>query len=105
MFGFLILGMRGWKRFAAGHAGSGPTFELLGGEIVDGDGVLKKGIIAGHDGNSAIGDEVAGAVGFGVIADGGAFGRWTLRSMMQRRTRQWRPTATCEKRMEESTSE
>src|SRR5580658_9054537 len=49
-------------------------WSLLGGEIVDGYGILKKGIIAGYDCDTAIGDEVAGAVGYGVVADGGAFG-------------------------------
>src|SRR5580692_1526889 len=51
-----------------------PAFELLGGEIVDGYGVLEERVVASNHGNAAIGDEVTGAVGFGVVADGGAFG-------------------------------
>src|ERR1700730_12838410 len=46
---------------------------LLAGEVIHRDGVLKERVVAGDDGNPAIGDEVARAVGFGVVADGGAF--------------------------------
>src|SRR5271156_887080 len=52
-----------------------PNQPLLAGEVVHRHRVLKQRVIAGHDGDAAIGDEVAGAVGFGVVADGGAFGQ------------------------------
>src|SRR6202167_2538006 len=47
---------------------------LLAGEVIHRYRVLEERIVAGDDGDAAIGDEVAGAVGFGVVADGGAFG-------------------------------
>src|ERR1700733_11528898 len=46
---------------------------LLAGEIVDRHGILEERVVAGNHGDAAIGHEVAGAVGLGVIADGGAF--------------------------------
>src|SRR5271170_4149494 len=47
---------------------------LLAGEVVHRHRILEQRVVAGDDGDAAIGDEVARAVGFGVIADGGAFG-------------------------------
>src|SRR4029077_15580801 len=47
---------------------------LLAGEVVHRYGILEQRVVAGDHGDAAVGDKVAGAVGFGVIADGGAFG-------------------------------
>src|SRR5580704_12504151 len=47
---------------------------LLAGEVVHSDWIFEQGIIAGHDRDSAVGDEVALPVCFGIIADGCAFG-------------------------------
>lgn len=51
---------------------------LFAGEVVDGDGVFEERVIAGDDGDAAFGDEIALAVGVGVEADGGAFGKMDI---------------------------
>ena len=40
--------------------------------VVDGDGTLEKGVVAGDNGDAALGNEVFLAVSFGVIADDGS---------------------------------
>src|SRR5271166_2022217 len=45
---------------------------LLAGEVVHRHRVLEERIVARHHGDAAVGDEVARAVGFGVVADGRA---------------------------------
>src|SRR5258706_362391 len=47
---------------------------LLAGEVVHRHRVLKQRVVAGDDGDAAVGDEVARAVGFGVVANRRAFG-------------------------------
>jgi hypothetical protein len=49
-------------------------WRLFAGEIVHRDGIFEKRIIARDDSDAAIGHEVAGAVGFGVVADRRTFG-------------------------------
>src|SRR5208337_4359373 len=50
------------------------TKRLFAAEVVHRDGVFKQGIVARDHGDTALGYEVALAVGFRVIADAGAFG-------------------------------
>src|SRR5579872_319431 len=57
------------------HAKAKAGTVLLAGEVIHRDRVFKQRIVARHDGDAAVGDEIAGAVGFGVVADGGAFGQ------------------------------
>src|ERR1700737_1875405 len=45
----------------------------LAGEVIHRDRIFEQGIIAGHHGNSAVGDEVALPVGLRIVADGCAF--------------------------------
>src|SRR5260370_16673525 len=45
----------------------------LRGEVVHSDGILEQGIVAGDDDDAGVGNEVALTVGFGVVADIGAF--------------------------------
>src|SRR4051812_28399631 len=47
---------------------------LLAGEVVRGDGIFEQGIVAGHDGDAGLGDEVILLVGLRIEADHGAFG-------------------------------
>src|ERR1700722_12160623 len=47
---------------------------LLAGEIVHSHRSLKQRIVAGDHGDAALGHEISLPVGFGVVADGGAFG-------------------------------
>src|SRR5437762_9700072 len=47
-------------------------------EVVHSDGILEQRVVAGDDDDAGFGDEVALAVGFGVVADSGALGEMNV---------------------------
>src|SRR5260370_10783297 len=68
---FSLRGLSRWQLYRGRKPLDCPI--SLRGEIVHSDGILEQGIVAGDDDDAGFGYEVALTVGFGVVADSGAF--------------------------------